>query len=184
LGKPTISHRKVVNQMHKKKILILGVGALVVLLAAGVVGVGIVAAQEPTPEPPTSTLGAKVPFGGRGGGRGGFGPIWGHGDQWTTFDAVAEALGLTPEELFAELHAGKTLEEIATEQGVEMTAVQDAMNAAQSKATRQSIEQAVEDGRMSQEQADWMLEGIEQGFFPMGRGFGPGWGGRPCPEGK
>jgi hypothetical protein len=184
LGKPTISHRKVVNQMHKKKILILGAGALVVLLAAGAVGVGIVAAQEPTPEPPTSTLGAKVPFGGRGGGRGGFGPIWGHGDQWTTFDAVAKTLGLTPEELFAELHAGKTLEEIATEQGVEMTAVQDAMNAAQGEATRQAIEQAVKDGRMSQEQADWMLEGIEQGFLPMGHGFGHGWGGHPCPEGK
>jgi hypothetical protein len=108
------------------------------------------------------------------------------GGQWTMFDTAAEALGLTPEELFAELHAGKTLDEIAEAQGVEMEAVQDALKAARGEAMRQAIEQAVEDGKMSQEQADWMLEGLEQGFAPMGRGFGRGRGrgGCSCPEGE
>jgi len=106
------------------------------------------------------------------------------GGQWTMFDTAAEALGLTPEEYFAELHAGKSLDEIAEEQGVEVEAVQDAMDAARGEAMQQAIEQAVEDERMSQEQADWMLEGLEQGFFPMGRGFGfgRGWGRGYCPE--
>ena len=45
-------------------------------------------------------------------------------------------------------------------------------------------EQAVEDGRLSQEQADWLLKGLEQGLFPMGRGFGHGWGEGECPCGS
>jgi hypothetical protein len=168
--------------MHRKRLVLLSGVALVALLLVGLVGVTAVSAQEPTPE-------SEVPFGWRGGGRGwgGFGRgMFGgvHGGQWTMFDAAAEALGLTPEELFAELHAGKTLDEIAEAQGVEMEAVQDALDAARGQAMQQAIEQAVEDGRITQEQADWMLEGLEQGFFPMGRGFGRGrgWGRCSCPE--
>ncbi len=172
--------------MNKKRLVLLSGAALVALLLAGLVGVTIVSAQEPTPESP-------VPFGRRGGGRGmggfgGRGMMGGlgvaGGGQWTMFDTAAEALGLTPEEYFAELHAGKSLDEIAEEQGVEVEAVQDAMDAARGEAMQQAIEQAVEDERMSQEQADWMLEGLEQGFFPMGRGFGfgRGWGRGYCPE--
>jgi len=58
------------------------------------------------------------------------------------------------------------------------------MNAARGEAMEQAIDQAVEDGSLSQEQADWMLEGLEKGFTPMDRGLGRGrgWGGRPCPE--
>ncbi len=173
--------------MTKKRLILLTGGALVALLLAGLIGVTVVAAQEPTPETP-------VPFNGRDGGMGGFGRRgdgrgmggfgWAGGGQWTMLDTAAEALGLTPEEFFAELHAGKSLEEIAEEQGVEMEAVQDAMNAARGEAMQQAIEQAVEDGSMTQKQADWMLEGLEQGFFPGGRGFGfgRGWGRCPCPE--
>jgi hypothetical protein len=164
--------------MNKKRLFLLSGAALVTLLLVGLIGVTAVSAQEPTPEP-------QVPFGwdgvrgGRGGlGRGMFG--LGRGDQWTMFDVAAEALGLTPEELFAELHAGKSLDEIAEEQGVDIEVVQDAMNAARVETMRQAIEQAVEDGNMTQEQADWMLEGLEQGFFP-GRGFGRARGGNGCP---
>ena len=42
------------------------------------------------------------------------------------------------------------------------------------QAMREAIEQAVEDERLTQERADWLLEGLDQGFFPMGRGFGFG----------
>jgi hypothetical protein len=91
----------------------------------------------------------------------------------TMYDDVAEALGLAPEDLFAQLHDGKTLAEIAEEGGVEIEAVRDALADARAEAGRQAIEQAVEDGRMTQEQADWMIEGLEQGFSP-GRGFSPG----------
>ena len=168
--------------MSKKGLLLLSGGALIALLLAGLVGVTVVSAQEPTPEP-------SVPFGWHGGGRGwgGFGRgMFGgvRGGQWTMFDTAAEALGLTPQELFAELHAGKSLDEVAEEEGVDIEAVQDAMNAARGEAMRQAIEQAVEDGKMTQEQADWILEGLEKGFAPMGRGFGRPrrWGGCPCPD--
>jgi hypothetical protein len=112
-----------------------------------------------------------------GGPMGGFGRF---GDGfWTMYDEVAEALGLTPDELFAELHGGKSLEEIAEAQGVEMEAVRDALEAARGELMQDAIAQAVENGRMTQEQADWLLEGIEQGFLPRGRGFGGGRGFRP-----
>jgi polyhydroxyalkanoate synthesis regulator phasin len=92
-------------------------------------------------------------------GRGGFG--WARGGMWTMFDTAAETLGLTPEELFAELRAGKSPAEIAEEQGVDVEALYDAMNAARGEAMRQAIQQAVEDGRITQEQADQMLERLE-----------------------
>jgi predicted DNA-binding protein YlxM (UPF0122 family) len=110
----------------------------------------------------------------------------GGGGRWTMFDTAAEALGLTPVEFFTELHEGKSLDEIAEEQGIEMDAVRDAIDAARDEALQQAIEQAVEDGNMTQERADWMLEGLEQGFLPRGRGFGRGrgWGRGPRPEGE
>jgi len=184
--------------MSKKRLLLLSGGVLVALLLVGLVGVAVVSAQDPTPEPtaPSARLGAGPserlgagPSGSRAGGhgRGGLGPgMFGRGgsDRWTMFDTAAEALGLTPEELFAELHSGKSLKEIAEEHGVEMEAVQDALHAAQAEARREAIKQAVEDGKMSQEQADWLLEGLEQGFFPGGRGLGFGgrWGNPRPPE--
>ncbi len=170
-----------------KKILWLGGGALIVLIVLLVVAIASAQAPAPTPTPgaPSGTPEPGAVPGWPGGGRGWGGP-WGlfgggPGDRWTTFDAAAEALGLTPEELFSELHAGKTLAEIAEAQGVDIQVVQEAMKAVRVEAMKQAIAQAVQDGKMTQEQADWLLEGIEKGYMPMGRGFGPmgpGRGGR------
>jgi hypothetical protein len=93
---------------------------------------------------------------------------------------LAEQLGMTVDELEAELDAGKTISELAEEKGVDLDAVRI-------EATKERIQQAVEDGTLTQEQADWMLEGLEQGFMPGGRGFfggprGP-FRGFPCPPG-
>lgn len=126
-----------------------GLVGLLVVGALTAVMVGSALAQEPTP--PDS---ADRPFAGWG--RGGF-DYFG-GDGWTMFDAAAEALGLTPEELFAELHAGKSLAEVAEAQGVDVETLQDAMQAARVEA----IQQAVEDGTLTQEQADRMLERPER----------------------
>jgi len=141
-----------------KKKLLIGAGvALIVLLLAGLAGATFVFAQEPTP---------PIPFGWHGGGRGmggfsrgGFG--WAGGGQWTMFDTAAEALGLTPEELFAELHAGKSLDDIAEAKGVDVQTVYDAMSAARGEAMQQALQQAVEDGRLTQEQADQMIGRLE-----------------------
>jgi len=142
--------------MSKRLMILAGVALAVVLLGAAVVVPAF--AQEPTPTP-------KAPFGQRGRCFG----FW--GGSWAVFDAAAEALGLTPEELFAELHAGKSLADIAEAQGVDLEAVHDAMKAARVEAMKQAIQQAVEDGRLTQEKADWLLEGLEKGFLPKRWGF-------------
>jgi len=147
--------------MKKRFMILAGAALAVVLLGATLVVPAFAQEETPTPE---------APFGCRGGGFG----LW--GGSWTMFDTMAEALGLTPEEFFAELHAGKTLAEIAEAQDVELEDVYDAMDAARAEAMQEAIRQAVEDERITQEQADWLLEGLEQGFFPLGRSFGFGHG--------
>jgi len=139
----------------KKLIVLAGVALVVALLGAAMVVPAL--AQEPTPT-------SEAPCGCRG-----FG-LWGR--SWAVFDAAAESLGLTPEELFAELHAGQSLADIAEAQGVDLEAVHEAMKAARVEAMKQAIEQAVEEGRLTQEQADWLLEGLELGFLPGRWGFG------------
>ena len=163
--------------MTKKRIIILSSVALAVLLLAGLGGAAVVFAQEPTP---------PIPFGWHGGGRGfgGRGMMGGFSGQWTMFDTAAETLGLTPEELFDELQAGNSLVDIAEEQGVDVEEVYETISAARSEAIPEAIEQAVDDGYLSQEQADWVLEGLDQNLFPMGRGFGRGRFGGGYPEGE
>ncbi|MGD8996672.1 MAG: hypothetical protein PVH80_01070 [Anaerolineae bacterium] len=154
---------------RKRLYAVLGAAGALVLLLGGMGGVSIVSAQEVTPESEDAP--------GRGiwgWGRGLFG--FGRGGGWTMFDTVAEAVGLTPEKLFSELHDGKSLEEIAEDRGVEMEAIQEALSAARDEAMRDAIAQAVEEGTMSQEQADWLLEGLEKGYMPRGRGFGHSFG--------
>jgi hypothetical protein len=94
-----------------------------------------------------------------------------------THAAVAEALGLSVEELDAAIAEGQTLAEIAEAQGVDLQAVHDTMAADRQEMMRQAIEQAVEDGQMDREQADWLLQGLEQGWMGgrgfRGHGFGP-----------
>jgi hypothetical protein len=145
---------------------ILGAAGALVLLLGGLGGVSVASAQEVTPESEDAP-----PRGIRDWGRDLFG--LGPGDQWTMFDTAADSLGLTPEELFSELHAGHTLEEIAEVRGVELEDLQEAFSTARDEAMRDAIAQAVEDGEMTQDEADWRLEGLERGYM-SGRGFGHG----------
>lgn len=160
------------------------IGALSVVGGLGLVGALVVPAlaQEPTPPVP----GFDVPHGGHGWGRG-FGLGFGFGPRgWADFDAVAEALGLTPEALFSELHSGKTLAEIAEAQGVDLEQVFDALRQAREETMKEAIRQAVEEGEMSQDQADWLLEGLEKGYLggARGRGFRRGFLRGGCPWGE
>ena len=147
-----------------KRVRVLGIVgavlAVVAVLALAVPGL----AEEPTETPtPQRKLWGRG-FGGFCGGRG-----------WNTFDGVSDALGLTPEGLFAELHSGKTIAEIAEAQGVEMDAIDDVVAAARKADFTTRIDELLEEGTISQEQADWMLEGMDKGYMG-GRGF-PGGGG-------
>jgi hypothetical protein len=157
--------------MSRKWLIVAGVGLTAALL---VLAVAIPTfAQNPTPTPGTPTT-PKGWFGWGWGGGFGFG-LKG-GNSWQSFDAVAKALGLTPEQLFSELHSGKTLEAIAEEKGIDMQTVRDAVNASQTEAMKAAIEQAVTDGKLTREQADWLLKGLELGMMPRGRGMGRGFG--------
>jgi hypothetical protein len=158
--------------MSRKRLMVLSGGALMALLLVGLVGGSLVFAQGTEPTVPAPGDGLRW---------GGFG--W-DGGSWTQFDTAAETLGLTPNELFIKLHdEGKTLTEIAQEQGVDTSTLQDAMNAQRTEAQRESIQQAVVDGNLSQEQADWLLEGLDKGFMSGMRGMGMGPGGFGGPHG-
>ena len=143
--------------MKNKKSILIG-GLLVALLVSGVIGATSAYAQGST-----STLShGRGPGGGRG-----FGLV--------ELQVAAEALDMTTDELITALQSGKTLEEIADEAGVELQDVQDAIQASREVEMRDRIEQAVADGTMTQEKADWLLEGLEKGFLD-GPGFGFGFG--------
>jgi uncharacterized protein YidB (DUF937 family) len=79
--------------------------------------------------------------------------------------------------LTAALDEGKTLQELADEAGVDMQEIRDALSALREESLRERIVQALEDGTITQEHADWLLEGLDKGFlngpgFGLGRGFG------------
>lgn len=93
--------------------------------------------------------------------------------QAAGFTAAAELLGMTPEEVADALWGGETLADLAEAAGVPLSAVraavEEATQAARQAGAREMIAQLVENGRITQERADWVLEGMENGWFGMGR---------------
>ncbi|MBI5932780.1 MAG: hypothetical protein HY867_03645, partial [Chloroflexi bacterium] len=85
-------------------------------------------------------------------------------------------LGMTSDDLKSALQSGQTLAEIATEKGVDIADVQAAIEAVHHEEMRAQIEQAVTDGTMTQDKADWLLEGLDKGYLNGGPGFGLGFG--------
>src|SRR5512146_451588 len=148
------------------KFLRIGGIAALVLAVSLVAVVGVSLAQGPTPTPGPGKPGMM------GGGMGWFGFGMGMGGQnrWVAFDAAAKALGMTPDELFTELHSGKTLADIEKEKNVDAQTVTNAVAAVRKDAITKAIEQAVTDGRITRAQADWLEQGLSQGW--LGRGFG------------
>ena len=149
----------------KNKMSVLIGGLLVALLVVGVVGATNAYAQSPQD--------VRLHGGGPGG----------RGLGLAGLQAAAEALNMTTDELITALRSGKTLEQIATDAGVELQTVEDAIQATRAAEMRERIQQAVEAGAITQEHADWLLEGLEKGFLngPAGFGFhGPKLG--PAPD--
>lgn len=79
---------------------------------------------------------------------------------------VADALGITVEELEAYREDGLRFSEIAEELGVDVADVQEALQTAREEA----INQALEDGTITEEQAERLQEGGGRGFGRGGRG--------------
>ncbi len=82
---------------------------------------------------------------------------------------LAKALGITVEELKSAYAEGKTLTDLMGDRGLDAATVREKLLTAYAEA----LTQAVEDGVITQEQADQMSAGPGLGFGPMGRG-GPG----------
>jgi hypothetical protein len=96
---------------------------------------------------------------------------------------AAEELGISVRELMTELRGGKSFADLAGEKGVELEAISNAYL----EQLTENLKTAVDDGRLTQGRADWMLEqaqkhvsdlleGAWEGFAPgsFRGGHGPG----------
>lgn len=91
--------------------------------------------------------------------------------------AVAEALGLTAEELTEAVAAGQTHQDLADAAGVEVTVLYETMLATKTTA----IQSLVSEGTLTQEQADLMLEHMAgMDFAAMHEQMGPMMRGGGC----
>jgi hypothetical protein len=143
----------------KKTILIVGL----VVLALGVFGLGVVLAQDIQPP-----LGRGAMMGGNGG----YGPMHDYVEQ-----ALADKLGIKEADVEDALASGKSMYQIALDNGVEEADVASVLT----EVHRTALDNAVTDGVITREQADFMRQrmtanGFNFGNCPMGNGQGGGYG--------
>jgi hypothetical protein len=84
-------------------------------------------------------------------------------------NVAAEVLDITVQDLVAELEDGKSIADVATEQGVELQDIADAWLADRAE----FLAQAVANERMTQEEADEKLEHMEEEVFEHLQGTWP-----------
>jgi hypothetical protein len=155
--------------MSKKIVFVVALVAALTLTALA--GAGLAFAQGPTPPAPG--------YGCCGG--------WGRGGGWGwrgmgLMDTLAELTGLEPADLYAELQEGKALLEVAQAHGVDAEQLVETALASRAEV----LQQRVEAGYLTQEQADWMLEHMEEEMLEhLEAGVSPGFncwrfGGQPA----
>lgn len=88
------------------------------------------------------------------------------GPRGRHLDVVAEALGLTEDEVRTALHDGQTIAELAEAQGVDVQAVVDAMLAE----LEARLAERVAAGDLTQEEADEKLAGAEEHLTAVAEG--------------
>lgn len=149
--------------MKKSLVVVAILAALLTALGA----VGFALAGQNTPPTP---YGPGM-MGGRGGGMmGGLRSEDGYGPMHEAMEeAMAEALGISVEELEASHAAGETAWTIAQEKGL----TQEQFVQLMSEARQKALDKLVEEGTLTQAQADWMLERMGS---RMQSGFGDGTG--------
>lgn len=91
------------------------------------------------------------------------------GPKGNRLDLMAQVLGMSADELKVELKQGKKIEDIAKEKGLTLEQLHQKLL----EAKIQEIEQAVKEGKLSQEQADKLIQRLQNA--PQGKGFGH-WG--------
>ena len=125
--------------------------------------VAIVAAGAITVSAQDTTTPVQPPFGGRGQGMMTQSRLLWDDDTAPIYNAIADALGIDTETLYAELQSGTTLAELADEYGVDL----DTVIAAQRTATQEHLQAMIDAGLMTQEQADARLALMEQRWEDM-----------------
>jgi Spy/CpxP family protein refolding chaperone len=160
------------DNMSKKVVFV--VALLAALTMTALAGTGLAFAQEPTPPTPDYGPGYGCCGGwGRGGGWGGHG--------MGLIDALADLSGMEPADLYAEMQEGKTLLEVAQDHSVTVEQLVEATLAYRAKV----LQQRVEAGYLTQEQADWMLKHMREEMLEhLEAGVSPGFncwrfGGQP-----
>jgi hypothetical protein len=81
----------------------------------------------------------------------------------TNVTIIADALGITQDELQTALNSGKTISDLAEEKGVSVDSLVDTII----QSRKVDLEQAVTDGKITQEQMDYMLENMESHITVM-----------------
>ena len=140
---------------------------MVVAIALGTTS--FVNAQSSTPQAPVSGTGYGNGMGSRGVRGGMMHSAAGTQDGLLHDEMIAvyaEKLGVSVDDLNARLANGETLAQIASSKGLTI----DQFRALMTDARSQAVDQAVKNGTLSQEQADWMKQ--------RGAGAGMGNGGR------
>ena len=152
---------------------------VLVVFAVALGAAGLVYAQAPTPQAPVygSGYGYGMMGAGMRGGRIGQSEFAGTGDgvlHDAMIAAFANELGLSVEDLEARLDAGETVADVAFAQGLTF----EEFRALMIDARAQAVAQAVADGTLTQEQADWMSQrGGGRMFGDGGQGMqGAGYG--------
>lgn len=153
-----------------KKFMIAGVVVGLFVLVLGATGLAYAQTQNPPADDAPyayGMMGGSGFRGGFGGGMMGYGAYSEGPMHEYMVAALADAFGLTTDELEARHDAGETLWELAQEQG--MTAEEFQARMAEARST--AIDQALGDGVLTKEQAEWMEIHMAQ---MSGAGFGPG----------
>jgi hypothetical protein len=147
------------------KKLLIAVIVVAVVAVAGFAVFNVVQAQTPTEEPETVTPRGFGFHGNRGGGmlRDTLGEGWMHDEMIAAFSAK---LGISAADLEARIDAGETLWDIASAEGM---TVAD-FSAARQEAREKALDQAVSEGKLTEEQAELMKTRTGRGGMGMMRG--------------
>ncbi len=78
---------------------------------------------------------------------------------------IAETLGMTEAEVTAAIEAGSTLQDLADDAGVDIDDLKAALSGLKDDAMRERIQTALDEGNLTEDEANWLTEGIDKGFF-------------------
>ena len=105
------------------------------------------------------------------------GIAYAQGDPPQPWEPLAEFLGLTEEELKNQLQDGKTPQELADAAGLDIEKFRESLQETWEENFKTRIQEKIDNGDITEDHGDWLLEGLEKGFL-KGNRMGGGLPGR------